>query len=65
MNDLSRRELEAEIEMLQDEVQNLKEALREQYRLVDTYYADMTDEASDDLERHLISALNERGDSDA
>jgi len=47
------------IEDLEEENERLHDALKEAYRLVDMYYADMTEEASDDLEQHFLSVLNQ------
>jgi len=49
-------------ETLKAEAQQLLDDLREAYRLVDTYYADMSQEASDDLEQHFIEALERARD---
>jgi len=59
MNDLTRRELEAECENLQDDVKELEDALHDAYVMLDRFSGDMTDEAYEEVEAILGNALED------
>jgi len=58
------RELRRMAQERDEEIERLRDALKEAYRLTDTFCRDMTDEAFQELEQHFINALNGGGGDD-